>query len=399
MTQDLLDLGNQTANLQSIKTFAGKQAGMCYAKEKYRDSYISDYKKASGRFDRVSGTGHHSIADHSQVTLLIEDCPKMTAMLLNSLGLYTTSEKSGRYTKMTAAGVEDKLYKKWYDIFFELILTRYPDIDSKSGGDSLRDKLAKENARYVLSVFYPATDMTYTTSIRQINYIIDWCQRYIVSRHKDTEFNKRLLLSISDLYDKLNKLGLYCNTLRDTKQRRFNFLSDQTNFGIDKSPEILADSYLIKYSVSFADLAQEQRHRTLDYFMCYSGDTFEFYVPKILTLDENEQFKKEWLEDLDSIKYSYPIATLVDVVETGLVSNFVMKCDERLCGRVMLETYENIRNNIVRLALSENLSEFGRQQLSKHYDFQNDKLLMKCANIKCKEPCIWGPLSAQKRYI
>ena len=399
MTQDLLDLSNQTADIQSLKTFAGKQAGLCYAKAKYKDSYISDYKKASARFDSVSGTGHHSIADHSQVTLLIEDCPKMTAMILNSLGLYTTSEKSGRYTEMTANGVVDKLYKKWYDIFFDLIITKYPDIDSKSGSNSLRDKLAKENARYMLSVFYPATDMTYTTSIRQINYIIDWCQRYIVARHKDTEFNKKLLLCISDLYDKLSKLNLYCNTLRDTKHRRFSFLSNQTGFGIDKSPEILADSYLVKYSVSFADLAQEQRHRTLDYFMCYDGDSFDFYVPKILTLSENEQYGKEWLEDLSSIQYTYPIATLIDVVETGLVSNFVLKCDERLCGRVMLETYENIRKTLVKLALSENISEFGKQQLSKHYDFQNDKLLMKCHDIVCKESCIWGPIMAQKRYI
>lgn len=399
MTQDLLDLDNQTANLQSLKTFAGKQAGMCYAKEKYRDSYISDYKKAAVRFDRVSGTGHHSIADHSQVTLLIEDCPKMTAMVLNSLGLYTTSEKSGRYTQMTANGCVDKLYQKWYDIFLELILKKYPNIDEKSRKSNLRDKLAKENARYVLSVFYPATDMTYTTSIRQINYIIDWCQRYIVTRHKDTEFNHQLLLCVSDLYEKIKALNLYCNTLRDTKNRGFNFLACQTRFNINKSPEVLADNYLVKYSVSFADLAQEQRHRTLDYFMCYEGDTFDFYIPKLLTLSENEQYKKEWLHDLDSIKFTYPIATLVDVVETGLVSNFILKCDERLCGRVMLETYENVKTTLVKLALSEGVSEFGKQQLSKHYDFQTDTIKMKCHNIKCQEPCMWGPVEAQKKQV
>ena len=57
---------------------------------------------------RVSQTlksGHHSVYDHPTYNLALEEIPKILAMILNNEGMYTTSEKSARYTKMK---LEDK---------------------------------------------------------------------------------------------------------------------------------------------------------------------------------------------------------------------------------------------------------------------------------------------------
>ena len=138
---------------EQLKTFSGKQAGICYMSKQYFDSYVSDDTKASKRFPTVAGTGHHSIADHARITILLEDAPKIIAMILNSLGDYTTSEKSGRYTIMTGnSKKEQTLYTKWIPIFEKRIRELNPTIDNKTC-----NKLAMENARYLLSVFTPTT--------------------------------------------------------------------------------------------------------------------------------------------------------------------------------------------------------------------------------------------------
>ena len=68
---------------------------------------------------------------------------------------------------------EITVYEKWCAKFQDKIFETYGDkID-----DRTRDKLAKENARYLLSIFTPTT-MGYTASIRQLNYIIDWAERF-----------------------------------------------------------------------------------------------------------------------------------------------------------------------------------------------------------------------------
>ena len=166
---------NMPKLLENLKRFAGAEAGICYMSKSYFDSYVSDEVKAYNRFSTVASTGHHSIAGHSQVALLFEGIPKIVAMYLNNLQDYETSEKSGRYTVMTGnSEKEQKVYEKWCHKLNDIIFDTYGDkIDNKT-----RDKLAKENARYLLSVFTPTT-MGYTASIRQFNYIIDWAEKFV----------------------------------------------------------------------------------------------------------------------------------------------------------------------------------------------------------------------------
>ncbi len=385
---------NETV-LKAVETYSGKCAGICYMKDKYFGTNVSDDEKAYNRFGKVSPTGHHSIADHSFVTILLEGIPKITAMILNSLGFYNTSEKSGRYTVMESQGYERNniLYGSWRGIFSNLIKENYPDLD-----DKLVEKLSLENARYMLSVFAPSTTMAYTTSIRMWSYIRTECERYIELFNNavlDTPFNEQLLKCVKDLHELLCDMHLYSDAIVENKGREFNFLAKQTSFNIWEADESFSDAYLIRYKESLGALAQEQRHRTIQYFMCFDGSgTIKYYVPKIL---RDTTYEKEWISDLQSVGESFPIATLVDVVETGLITDFLYKCDERLCGRVQLETMDNVRINLMKFARSWHKSPFFTQQIQKH--FRDGKVIMKCGNIKCQEACHWGPIKAQERLI
>ena len=135
MKATIISVSNETDNfnhndLEKIKTLSGKNAGICYQKEGFFNTYVSDNEKANKRFAKVANTGHHSIADHVIVEVIFENISKMLAIVLNSLQYYSTSEKSGRYTTMTGNSDKEKeLYNKWVIIFQKQILKTYPDID------------------------------------------------------------------------------------------------------------------------------------------------------------------------------------------------------------------------------------------------------------------------------
>ncbi|NLZ47031.1 MAG: FAD-dependent thymidylate synthase, partial [Clostridiales bacterium] len=255
-------------------------------------------------------------------------------------------------------------------------------------------KLAQENARYVLSVFLPATTMSYTTSIRQINYIMDWCEKYVQNAPESNEYEKRLKDEIKLLGESLKSTSLVVSELNDTKSRRFEFLARQTDYKIYNANESFSDSYLIKYDCSLAMLGQAQRHRTIDYFMNFDGNPKSFYVPKCIV---GTSLEKEWLTDLESVKNNTPNATMVQVVETGLFSKFLLKCDERLCGRAQLEIMDNCIEVLKEFAEKDQLSDFMKEEMKSHY--HDGKIRMKCHNIKCGEPCFWGPLKSQTKLV
>ena len=73
------------------------------------------------------------------------------------------------------------------------------------------------------------------------------------------------------------------------------------------------------------------------------------------------------------------------------------KCDERLCGRTQLETMDNCIENLIKFDREYNKSKFMEGQLKWH--IKDDKVLMKCNRIHCKEPCYWGPIKAQRKLI
>ena len=191
--------------------------------------------------------------------------------------------------------------------------------------------LAQENARYLISVFTP-TVMAYTTSNRQLSYIVDWCDK-LPKQLKEQGL-------IGDFYDKLcEKLEEFKQELlkvtggqviEDNKNRGFNLFTPEN----DNVNEIFDDVYKLHYKATFAELAQAQRHRTITYQASIRKGDLGFYVPNCI---RDTELEKEWVSDISSLAYCYPQGTLLDITERGVFENFILKCKERLCGRTQLE--------------------------------------------------------------
>ena len=464
--------------LQNLKVIGGKNAGVCYQKDDYFGTSVSDPVKAAPRFNQVADTGHHSIADHTQVTVLLEGISKMLAIVLNSLGCYATSEKSGRYTVMTGNSDEERqLYEKWKSIFKNRILEVKPDIDDvmllkkfeKKYPDSgytvrgrrllelepkldaktdkeastyfretlLQDetlpsqKMAQENARYILSVFTHSTTMKYTTSLRQWNYIYDWCinfcnkyepkadKEYIkvmaggngdVTIIRKSDGNVASYFEKSMYYDLLSLSNfiyetLYVEELRDFKHRRFDCMAmlykDHPMNLYDLVNDKVDVTYQVSYPASFVQIAQAQRHRTLKYYMLFdieaNGD-YDYFIPPVI---RGTGYEQEWLNDLKSVECFVPQATMIKIVETGTLDNFILKCEERLCGRAQLEVMEQTRDTTNRFIKAVDSGECTNPvALAYINDLHTDNGQLKTKGMllgSCRESCMWGCSSALDR--
>ena len=166
--------------------FSGKEAGICYLPDDLQKLLNEDKEKTLKRANRTLKSGHHSVFGHPTYNLSLEGIPKILAMILNNEKVYNTSEKSARYTKMNPSKEEKELYEKWIEIYKEKISEEYPIIDEKRV-----EKLAQENARYLISIFTPATVMGHTLNFCQLNYTIHWFEDYI-KNEENNKFSKKL---------------------------------------------------------------------------------------------------------------------------------------------------------------------------------------------------------------
>ena len=78
---------------------AGKAAGICYMPDDYFEKGIQDDEKAYKRGIKTLSTGHKTVGEHDHVSFIMR-VPKIICILLNSIQIYNTSEKSSRYTVM-----------------------------------------------------------------------------------------------------------------------------------------------------------------------------------------------------------------------------------------------------------------------------------------------------------
>lgn len=442
--------------IRDLQILSGKAAGVCYMPDDYFEDGIQNEEKALKRVENTSKSGHHSVYEHGHITMIIKT-DKMMAMILNSVGVYATSEKSARYTKMKpSTELELNAYTKWRDKIQQLILAKYPDIDDDmlsarlckkmgieksmaviNGGCShIKDdeflenelnelkksdtlpsyKLAQENARYMISVFTPTT-LEYTVSYRQLILISDYMELLIKECEcLDTVFDKQLRESAQSLLDEVNRI-LGDKPFRDNKNQYFRFLIGQhigeiqngkfSKYSNDrilsirqKKKDILGDSYTVSYYGSLAMLAQAQRHRSIRYSMLLDYKNVQYYVPEII---KEYNLTDEWLRDIKALEYCVPQGTLVRITEQGLFEDFVLKCKERMCGRAQLEIMLSTKeitskfiDNFSKLSL-ENLN-----LLTTITDKSNG--LQACArckfkDFKCTEGCKWGANEALTRKI
>ena len=359
--------------------FSGKSAGICYMPDSMDTLFSEPTEKTEKRAKGTLDSGHHSVFGHVTYNLSLEGIPKILAMILNNEKMYNTSEKSARYTKMEPSEKEEKLYEKWIDIYQKEILREYPDIDEKKV-----KKLAMENARYLISVFTPATIMEYTVNFGQLNYIAHWFENFIRDA-EDTPFNVKLKKVFKEFNEKISDL-IVPELNSDAKGRTLSLFAKR------RRGEEFGENYCVNYQGTFAELAQAQRHRTLSYEI-FIPDEHKYFVPPII---KGTALEEEWLKDITSLDEEFPQGLLLDINERGTVENFVMKCQERLCGAAQLE---------IALQTKEILNKYmestkdTKKEIYEYLIPYSKGARCTFPGFRCTLPCMWGAKKGIDRKI
>jgi len=367
--------------IEQAINFSGKEAGICYMPDTI-DAILEESKEKTVK--RANGnmhSNHHSVFGHPRYNFVFEQMPKIMAMILNNEKVYDTSEKSARYTKMQPSEEEKVLYEKWIEIYKKKISEVYPNIEEKQV-----QKLAQENARYLISVFTPATTMGHSINLQQFSYVLHLMEDF-VEKEEDTEFNELLKPNLQEFVQMHTKFKVE-GINPDSKNRKLSLFSKEA-----RKVE-WGENYSFNYWASFAQLAQAQRHRTLSYEIyepSLSSDMY--YIPPII---EGTELEDEWLTDIGSLSDYFPQGKMVFVNERGTVENFVLKCKERLCGCAQLE---------IAMQTKETLQGYLRNTEKTNERVYN--YLMQYAkgarctfdDYHCNKPCIWGAKNALDRMI
>ena len=322
---------------------SGKIAGVCYDEEGFEHLKNEPVEKTNRRIKRTLNNGHHSVYDHVTINFNMENIPKILAMILNNEPQYTTSEKSGRYTTVTRqdgsiiSEEEERLYNKWLGIFKIKIKSQYGHVYN----DTMIRRLAQENARYLVTVFLP-TQMIYSTSLRQINYIASWMQKYIKEANMNNDFDSKLVYFMQEFLDCLANLNvLEDGLLQNDKNRSLSLFGKD----LDKREEYFGYVYNTTYYGTFTQLAQGQRHRTTSCQMEMLTEK-KYYVPPIIAGDA--VLESEWLNDMNLVRNVTPQGEIIRINETGTYDKFILKCKERLCSAAQLEIMQQTKETLLK---------------------------------------------------
>ena len=231
----------------------GHSANICYTQKSYDEICSEERYKTINRAQANMENKHHSVFGHDNIELYFEGIPKIIAMLINNEKEYNTSEKSGRYTTMFGTDKENELYNKWQEIYKEVIKKEYPN--EQYLNDKMIEKKAKENARYLLSIFM-RTKMKYTTSFRQLNYIYDFTCK-MIKEETTNPLKQALKPYLEEFRDVLDSTGFIVDGIKDYRNREFSLIQDDNSFD-----EVFSRCYSTNYDSTFPALADLQRHRS-----------------------------------------------------------------------------------------------------------------------------------------
>ncbi len=325
-TTDQETIQNTTREMLDLQ--GGHSANICYTQRDWKEIILEPAEKTQDRILANKENNHGSVFGHGHITLYITGIPKLLAMYLNNEHEYNTSEKSARYTKMFPSERELLLYEKWIGIFERKIKSDYPN--EKFLSDSKIHKLAMENARYMISVMTP-TKMEYTTSYRQWNYLYHFLNK-LGQNEQNLPIIEILKPSIQELRDLLKNTGIIDLSygIEDYRKREFSLIVKDNDY-----EEFFKRSYSTNYYASLSQVAQEQRHRTLDLNISIPESPLFYLPPK---LEDDAILTREWFNDIASVADLYPQGMLVYVNETGKYEDFILKLQERLCSCAQLET-------------------------------------------------------------
>jgi len=318
------------ADKSEFDLLSGHAAGVCYMPENFEALFNELDAKTFKRCENTKKNQHHSVFGHPYITLSLEDIPKGLAMILNNEGAYNTSEKSARYTKMVLQENEQILYNKWLDTYKHLIRDMYQEKYPQIFTEQKIEKLAQENARYLISVFTP-TSMVYTVSYQQLNYLYQMLTNEI-NNHDSNAFIQALKPAIKDFCNAIENTPYFDMEIAkgvDNKNRKLSLIGSMI-----KPEQYFGDVYAVSYEGTFAQLAQAQRHRTIDYNMTLLDEP-KFYVPPIIR--QSEELTKEWISDCEKQTSVFPQGLLININEFGRLDWFIQKMKERKCTFAQLE--------------------------------------------------------------
>ena len=390
----LLKTTGELTTQGEFKKFAQDCARVCYSDKEWEDLEQEAFN--SGLVDkRIIPSGHHSVFEHMNLTFYFEEMPKALVMAFNNEKQYATSEKSARYTQMDSIEpLQKELYDKWMGILEPKIKEvaseeNFPKLYQQgSDGKTTAQKLAQENARYMTSVFTP-TKMVHTLNLRQLNFIMNQFESFSY-KSDETKFNKSLAMDMAEFnshaYPIFGVPGLQNQT--DRHLSLFGKGLEQLT-GSKVVDEHFGHTYSTMYPLSFAGLAQAQRHRTIDYHIVTgtAGTDMvnEYFVPKLIRNDL--ELLSEWVEDLSKVSETdFPQGQLLMVAERGKLEDFRSKAILRLCGHAQYEIMESTKGTAQKYAASFPTTE--------------DWVSPKCQQgMHCAGSCAWGGKYALERAL
>jgi|GEM_PF-1864383 len=353
---------NNIRTLEGAKKFCQDMARLCYS-EKPIEEIIQEPFNPFLTEKILINNRHHSPFDHFNITYVFEGFPKAFAMTLNNERPNVTSEKSARYTEMSAIDPFQKnLYNKWLEIFQQKIEENYTQdkfsrlYHAKGGEKTPAEKLAQENARYLTSVFTP-TQFSHTLSLRQVNILAGFFEDFIGENLNNSgSFKKRLAETYQTFLDS-EEINLF--RIKDIRAKAGFKLN---LFGEPVEEHFGESQYGTNQNMSFACLAQAHRHRTLSYHINDGYQLqapFGFFIPRII---RGTDLQKEWVKDLMGVSNSdFPQAQLINVAERGNAEHLFMKSRERMCGQAQLEIVEKTGELIDKYA--EHIPEYSSWKL------------------------------------
>ncbi len=329
-------------DLKTATEYSAKLAGECYEPDGYEKLVNESEKKTIFRENLTLGLEHQTPYEHINIGFEIINLPKILAMVLNNERQCATSEKSARYTSIDSSidpnisELEGNLYNKWMNIFRIKIKEQYGNCFD----DKKIVKLAQENARYLVTVF-ASTKMIHTVPLVQINRIASYMKEYISDVNKNTHFDQLLKHSFREFIECFEELNILDERYQSNKkERKLSLFSDK-----DYLKDEFGYSYAINYKGSFAQLAQAQRHRTIEYKM-HLLENKEYFVPPILL--DDKMLVEEWLNDINSVSYANPQGELISINEAGTYDKFILKTKERLCTAAQQEIMQQTKENLLK---------------------------------------------------
>jgi len=227
--------------------------------------------------------------------------------------------------------------------------------------------------------------MVYTVNLRQLNFLLQQFEAFVDAHGGgDDVFMSRLAESVKDFLEQTRELRI--DGLDNQTDRSLSLFRPEGHREDDREP-VDGEMYSRVYRISFACLAQAQRHRTISYTILGSieKNADDLYIPPVV---KKAGLEKEWVSDLKEVaKDDFPQAQLISVYERGRMEDFRSKALLRICGHAQLEVMYNT------LETAQQLKEYQRR-------YGIHSLQPKCLQgIRCASPCVWLGGNALKRVV